>query len=816
MKIDQVLIYQALDKGYKNTLSSNGVSKDEIDEIKYKFKEKCSSTYSYFRLKSSRYSFVKTNCMENINIIHGFIIDEEINYYPYEVINSLRFIDEIGIKELNEINQIDFSSEVNENTILEFIRSKNPKLIRDMINGVIDFKSSNRGICVVDSKENFMCILGAIQRAFPVRLSKNITFTTCEELKNDRDFILHFSMVSSGCENSYIFDFLREIKAVVEREYKYSELVEIGYYASYQTLKTFHRFMEEFTYEDIDEKIDFSYILFVLLNINAISIQSAEISSALEFLLKYCGENNLQGIFERYFRIFSGMVSRLDRKGAYILSEVIFRATSNLNNVPAYEEAIKIFFLIVDHLLIDIEEDNIYELFNRYFDYNKTNNKFLKYQFSDDRIKYILKILSENGMKKEIIFYNQTILKSACELGYSWNQILGIDGMEILLDLSSNQIIESKNDIQEILETASRSKDIFIHTLLLLYNRATNDYQISFITERFIDTLDKQEEKVSTTIRREVYRLGGGRLLAEEFVKRLENSINKVEFFKEYLAKVFHNIPDYYNKYFSEAAKAYLYSLDSEESYKEALSFIELIEENSVAFEVDTIKAVINAFEKGINLDNIDSIKDSMVKVKKIKRRHGIETYCDITSLLSYIYNLDDDEEDIGIQDAIENLNMYLQRLDDEKARKYLSLCIPKIIERVKSKEDHKIIAGYLFNGDDEGKFIENYILVIESLLSRNSETGYRVFMQFIVYYYFYLEVNCRLLGENEIIEKIENNLMNVISKKDREFLLELDRDIRKEFNENGYSLPVKWDQMFSKSMESKSFKNKLIKIFKK
>lgn len=816
MKIHQVLIYQALDKGFKNILSSEGVLKDEIEEIKYKFKQTCNTTYSYFRLKSSRYSFTKTTCIENIIIIHSFIIDKEINFYPYEVIDSLSFIGKIGVNELDEINQIDFCKKINENAILEFIRLRNPKIIRDMINAVIGFNSSSRGICIVDSKENFVNFLGAIHRAFPVRLSKNITFTNCKYLRNDKDFIIHFSDGISGCENSYIFDFLREIKAVVEREYKYSELVEIGYYASYQTLKTFHRFLEDFTNEDIGKEIDFSYILFVLLNINTISIQSSDINGALEFFLKYCEGSELQGIFEKYHKVFSGMIPKLDQKGAFILSEIVFRATSSLNNIPAYEEAIRIFFLNVDHLIVNIKVDSIYEWFNKHFDYNKENNIFLKYQLSADRIKYILKILSENGMKREMIFYNQAILKSACELGYSWNQILGIDAMEVLLDLSSNQIIESKNDTREILETASESKDIFIHILLLLYNRASNDYQINFIVERFIDVLDRQEEKNSSAIRREVYRLSGGKLLIKEFSTRLENSIDKVEFFKGYLVKVFYNIPDYYNKYFSEAAKTYLYSLDSEVSYRESLSLIELIEKNLVAFEVDAIKAVISVFEKGISLDNIDFIKDSIIKVKKLKRKYGIETYCDITALLSYIYNLDDSEEDIGIQDAIENLYRYLQRLEDEKARKYLSLSIPKIIERVKSKDDHKIIVGYLFSGDDEGKFIENYILVIESLLNRNREVGYRVFMHFIVYYFFYLEVNCRLLGENEIIEKIENNLMGVILKRDREFLLELDRDIRKEFNENGYSIPVKWGQMFSKSIESKSLKSKLKNIFKK
>lgn len=820
MKAYQILIYRFIEDEMKNRIiASEGIEKNDLEEIEELFQDSLENSWSFFNLSTQKKCFVRTyvNDDKKVHITHGLIFDGEFDFYPCDLVSSFSFVEDLGIEELSIIEDVKIKKGFSESSTLEFLKPMDPKVIRDMTNAIIDFKESRRSIYIVDREDRFIELLRALSLAFPRKLTGDITFTTLQRSK-EIECLIYFSKRSLELKDKYIFDFIREMKAVVDREYKYSEIVEIGYFASLQTLKNYHKLLQDFSYNSIDWEIDSSYILFILLNIGPSSLHEEYIKMGLKFLLDYGSEEVLQGIFESYRDKFKDAAAKLHYDGASVLSEALFRGIENTSNNSIYEYGLDIFFEILEKISNeDKGSGNNYALFNKYFERNVSRGAFLKYLLSGEKIKHILEVFSGEEQEKKLGFYIYAVIKSAVELGYSWSQIIKIENMEVFLDLSSRQLLESRSELRETLGAASKSMDIYVHVLLLLYNRATNHGQIELLLERLVKSLKEVDEDKAIDIRRNIYRLSGGKILTEEFELKLMDSPDKKGFFKDYLNKVFYKIPDYYNKHFSEVVKKYLLSLDPESAYSEAVSFLQTVNENMALFDEDSLRAIVISFERGVKIEDLEGIKENVKFIKKIKRSRGMETNPDITALIDFLYYLDENKGEIEIKDVIKELRMNLGYIGGQRYKRYIEECTPRLIKNVKSKDDHRAIVSFLNNDDNEGELLKRYIFLIEKNIEESSGAGYDILRHFIVYYFFYLEANYRLLGELDIIKTIEDEIIRLVSKKDREFLSRLDFDIKRDFNENGYSIPLKWNQIYAAlSVESKSFRSKLKNMFKK
>ncbi|WDC83258.1 hypothetical protein PL321_10720 [Caloramator sp. mosi_1] len=117
---------------------------------------------------------------------------------------------------------------------------------------------------------------------FYLKLLKNITFTTNPYFKGDVKLHIH----NKNEDNStYIFDFKRGIKPQLSANTSYVKFIDSGIFASKKIYRTYMNFMEYFTYDQLEEGLNDSYNLFLILNVPNLINDAQTIKEALKFLL---------------------------------------------------------------------------------------------------------------------------------------------------------------------------------------------------------------------------------------------------------------------------------------------------------------------------------------------------------------------------------------------------------------------------------------------------------------------------------------------------------------------------------------------------
>ncbi|GFR35369.1 hypothetical protein [Thermobrachium celere] len=117
------------DKGY---IYKDDVNKDELRQLEDLFNyDEINEyeTYTYFKLNSGRYAFVKCFNIEEENIFHA-IVFEKINTSLLQIINEGIFINEI--EEIDNLKR-ELIGEFNNEIAEEFLKSRQDRSIRDII-----------------------------------------------------------------------------------------------------------------------------------------------------------------------------------------------------------------------------------------------------------------------------------------------------------------------------------------------------------------------------------------------------------------------------------------------------------------------------------------------------------------------------------------------------------------------------------------------------------------------------------------------------------------------------------------------------------
>lgn len=818
---------------FETVAQSEGITEDEKKEIERRF---CidihgddmelvlsAPSYSFFKLESGRYCVCMTKSYgENATdyFCHGLIMDEEfLSFYPVQLMGSPTFKYDFMVEEIEEtilpvLSGIQEGQEVTCDRVWQFAGTRLQQGIKDMISAAVDYKRIGKGISILDREENIPLWIGAVTMAFPVKMAHMITFTTSCFNNENGDFLIQGSIgrlvnESQGESRYYEFDYIKGIVSRIGIQYRFMHMVEVGYLVSRRTLEKFHRFLSQFDYEGIDREIDNCYNLYIMANICQSNMNILDIKEAFKFAVRYGSQDVRDDVFQMLEPNMDKIVRRLNIDAAVPAAEYMFKTALDSKKLIIMNRIYYFFYNLVDHLILDYKLIDTEGVFRLYKDTAKLcgdrAHTFFRYSVSRDRINYITNLLSAGCTGEKAEIFLRLVLDSLIALGYLWSQALNIESMGVLMDICIKAIVDSGRDMGFIMETCSADDGFFARLTMFFYNRIKSGPAVARLVEKFTGMLDNMDENRRLGIRKLVYGLEGGSLLLEEFSLGLGKADDKVEFFRQYYKDVFQAIGEYEKLYYSKAVKLYIHMIPAEHVYGESLRIINEIVDGAISIDDEGLKYIIKGFEKGVSLSSpSDELRSIIPEIKKIKKIRGINTSPDVTGLLDFALWVEKIRgQSYPVEEVLEGLPD-IETLDMERYKEYINWCIPAVIGFAESAEGHKKIVDLIDTDGREHEFFRSYIKCLEDELNKNRRKGLSIFLHFEVYFFFYLEPRYKILEETEILEQIEGLVEDILLMQPRSFIDEMDRGIKDEFNLRGLSIPLKWNQIYSKIMEKK------------
>jgi hypothetical protein len=156
--------------------------------------------------------------------------------------------------------------------------------------------------------------------------------------------------------------------------------------------------------------------------------------------------------------------------------------------------------------------------------------------------------------------------------------------------------------------------------------------------------------------------------------------------------------------------------------------------------------------------------------------------------------------------------------LDEKRYKELIDWYIPSVISFASSPEDYKRLMHFL---DKEGMDLDLHLACLNSIngvLTHDGAKGTNLLLQFSVYYFFYLEPRCKIIGDETLLENIRLSLQDILSKQPRDLLVRLNSDIKREFQNRRLSLPIQWGHIYKEvTIKNKPHSGKgLLSLFKK
>lgn len=828
-------IYQIICISHKNGITgdihfekmaaSDGITDDEMREFQGIFhpSEETGTypAYSFFKLKGGRYCvcMAKSPTGDGADFFcHGLILDEGYwPFYPVQLIGSSAF--KYGIEEdfegskLPVLEVIEPGNAADCDRVSEFARTRLQNGVRDMIGAVVEFKKCHHHISVVDSNENIPLWIGAVQMAFPVRMAHNITFATSPYYTNYDDCM----MKASGTDHNplyrygqdYIFDYMRGIKGKPGVNPKFLRIVSMGYIGSRKTLESFHRFLDQFGEIEIDEEIDGCYDLFMMVNFRKGNMSSRDIMWAFDFTMKHGSQEILDDIFQMLEPSLDRIVRVVDMDAAESTAGFMFKTALNSKKLILMDRVCYFFYNMIDHLVFDYkvpDVEDIFRLFKQTAEYcGDRAHSFFRYSVSRDRINYMANLLSGKCTPERAEICIMMVLESFIRLGYMWDNALHIDGVPVLMNLCVTSIVDNGMDVSRVLQVSLSEGSFFAKMAMMFYNRIKQESGANSFTKAFASTMAELEGDEAAFVRRLIYDMEGGKLLFEEYSILLNEASDKVLFFNHYMNDVFERVPGYDKKYFDDAVKMYIKSLEDEHVYGESLRFLKGIIENRIVLSDEALTYIIKGFEKHVPLSSpSEDIRCIIPSIKKIKRSRDIITFPDIAGMVDFAVNLENIKGEPYIFEEIIQEFPETGRVDEERYKEYVRWCLPLIIALSKNPEHHRDIARIFGAEDVTVQFYSYYLRCIEDIIKSDRQAGTDILLQFCIYFFFYLEPRYKILEQTELFEEIKNIIAEVFLRQPKSIIQYVDSGIRDEFERRALSLPLQWGQVYKDVMHKK------------
>jgi hypothetical protein len=614
----------------------------------------------------------------------------------------------------------------------------------------------------------------------------------------------------------------RTSKAI--KEYRITRLIEMGYIISAETLNAFHRFLSKFKYKSVDKEVEKCYKLFNVINFGFGNTEEEDVEEAIEFALLYGSQTVLEELFEGIQNVLIKIEYELNIEKVKILSEFMYKTADKSKEKIYLDRANDFFFRFMDEIIMKsniIDED---ALFDFYENIKKTAlkhiDRIIKHSISTIRLKQLSEYLSGDKHIAQSIFYINFIIGDLIVIRSSWNRAMHIEGFGDFVKASIEGLSDEKVNYEDIFITISKDVDYFTHISLLLYNKLLKLGYCEGFVRSFSSCISEKPLEWAEEAHNAIYEMDTNtRLLFEEFIINLKENSNKPDYFWNSFKYGKRDIPGYLKNHTAESIKIYLSLLDENDITVESKKLIRFIIDKDLILDKETLRSIIKEYEKTLEL--VEPNEEGLVltqKIDKIKKENYIITLPDISGLITFAVWISNPggSHNLKLKDILEDCPDF-KRID-HRYFEYLKWCLPHIIEYAEVSDDHRQIIDLFCRADVEEEFFNLYMDIIKKRCEQNKSSGYSKVLSFLFSYYFYTLPKYVYIGEEHLIENMNQRISELLEGDYIRNINDLDKDLTYEFQKRELSVPIMWKDIYAKSKENRRnplFKQ-VIKIFNK
>lgn len=711
-----------------------------------------------------------------------------------------------------------------------FLKGKGDHSIRSMLDLLLDTCENTVLVKVFDRLDNIVLWITAIQMAFPTEIAHSIFFSIETNNPDLAECIITTSvnglkkLEETESREIYSFNFIMGRTSKAINEFRLTRLIEMGYIISAETINAFHRFLSKFNYKKVDNQLEKCYKLFNMINFGLGKTEDEDVRGAAEFALLYGSQAALEEVFEGIQNVLIKIEYELDFEKVKILSEFMYKTAVKSKERIYLDKANDFFFRFTDEIIMKsniLDEDDLFDFYENIKKIAlKYVDRIIKHSISTVRLKQLSEYLGGDKHPIQSAFYIHFIIGDLIIIKSSWNRAMHIEGFEEFIKACIEGLSDEKVNYEQIFNTISSDVDYFAHISLLLYNRLLEaGYTVDFIRS-FSQCISEKSIEWAEEAHSAIHELDvNTRLLFEEFIINLKEKSNKSDYFWNSFRDDQKDIPGYLKNYIAEIIKIYVSLLDEKDVSVESAKLIKFIIDREIILDKETLRNIIKDYENTLEL--VEPNEEELVLIQnidRIKKEKYINTMPDICGLITFAMWISNPGggRSLKLKDIFEDCPDF-KRID-HRYFQYLVWCLPHIIEYAEVSDDHKLIMDQFCRADAEEEFFNLYIDIIKKRCEQNKSSGYSKVLNFLFSYYFYTLPKYVYMGEEHLIENMNQRIAELLEGDYVRNINDLDKDLTYEFQKRELSVPVMWKDIYIKSKENKRnpILKQVIKIFSK
>lgn len=801
-------------------------------------------SFSFYQLKSKRYVISQSKYIgkdysgrRGNYFCHALVLEDgNWPFYPIQLYHSPSFKDRLTEAEMNtdetpppleplNIDDLALNDSLDFEIVSDFIQDDRLEYVTQMVQSVIDYEKSHRRLILCDREEYIPFWFGAIQMAFPVRLSHYFTFSTYSYDPENTSFLAcaapqegtRFEFTEDQRTYKYfVFDFCKGTHSDVESRNKYTQIVEIGYAISKENLDVYHSFIDRFNYHRINAEIDRALDLFTMTSSDIADMSYDDIVSAIEFANAYASKEVLGNLLENMGRIVEELSTQVNFQSADILTRFQFNIGRATNNPAHIDNAYAFLFNAVDHLILDhpdLEKHDVIAFNNTFLELNKSHpEEFIEQMMASARLENLNLMLSDDDVIEHTELYFIMMLNNLINLGCSWEKAMGYDGFAHFLNTCFSRLIRHQSHMIQALSAVNRDPAFFSHMIVfcIRHHMGSDPHVQRNFIEGFNKALKPKNTEWAFGVRSKIIEFGFGDFIFEDFKILLNQAKDKPYFFWLYYTALFSKLPGYRTDHFSQAVNVYLSFLETSRKSVETIRLLDVYEEIK---DKTVLAKVIKLVEDEIPLTSpSDATVDLVNKLLEIKGKRKIVTSPDISGLC-LIGNTVELKAFESLPQLFRNKPPLLEGLERKRYKDFLKWIFPDLILQAKEPKDHHIVLNNLPAQDLEDVMLSAYASSLSKILK--DKEGIEIFIDFLIYYFTAMKkdehpsiIKIRQFMWNEltsIVSKLSESKNNYISGSISK------RCRKKEISENWVALRKEAEERYKKSLIGR-FKNRFLK----
>lgn len=863
--------------GFQTYSMSEGITEEERQEIEKhcnyiqpsslpsnpteeEIKELFPIAFSFFKLKNEKACVCKIKYKGKDYsgrfgnyFCHVLIWDKgELPFYPIEIYNSKVFKDELTKEEenadcikplpiLNYISREDFITPLDIEKFLKGTSAKKrTKCLKDLIDGVIDAKESDKKIIFLDDVKNLHMWIAAVTMVLPVSMANSITFNTysfdsftnSEFLCGSLDENLEVKLNTSNKNYKFnMFNFKVGDNSEIELKTKFAKQAALEYTIIKDYREAIISFIELFNYKKIDLNMDNCVNLFSIINNGLQKVNDEDAVNAIDFANKYGSENALEKIMSTInAEALNKITTNLNLKMAEVIFKFLFRISKMTKKHEYVDKAYEFFFDSIHFMVVDGENVSVEDIIRLYEDirsYNEDNLKnFVSKSAYGDRLRNIAVYL-EGGAARHAQFYFCSIIGDFMTLGKEnkspvpWKYFGENMNFKKFIVMCVKVLIGDKNKFSYILR--------YIHDYAEYFSNIVNiAYEVCQSRDKYINIISSYSEilseisyyKVAEIIKKTLEKEYGANILILSFKYKIMSTSDKVNYFNSYCTNIFDENIDYRDKYFSKVLEMLICDftkVDFNMSFYETLT--KYIEPRKLEKSLDKkiAEKLVCQFQDLVSIKvPEENERDIIAEINNIKCLYNINVSPNISEMIECAELLYDDR--MFVEDFLCNNDIFnFDGISKEKYEDFLNLMFKMVCPKLNDILSHMKMKKIFMYDKYMVVYFNNYIRAIEELFDLKGSN--KIYLDFVCF----MIKNQGLFSKNQF-KDIEKNIISNVSRGDITHIEDYDKYIQKTIEnttKGGETREVRkvWQEIYKASkqnIQGKSIFNKIQRIYKK